>query len=250
MERFRYAQFCPIARAAAILGQRWMLLVFRELFGGPQRFSDLRRRLRGMSSSVLAERLASLEEAGLVARRLLPPPSGASVYELTDTGRAFEPALLEITRWGLRLMTPPRPGEQLEPEWVRLGVRAFARRSAAPARRFELRMPAEPEPVSVRVAGGAEGTRVLRGDDAPVDAIVMAPPLVILGLLSGGLDPAQAVRDGVVAVEGDAAALADLPRLFDVLSEPDVLPDSPAADADASTANSNETRIEQKGTPA
>lgn len=230
MDRFRYAQFCPIARAAEILGQRWMLLVFRELFGGPQRFSDLRRRLRGLSSSVLAERLASLEEAGLVGRRVLPPPSGASVYELTDDGRAFEPALLEIIRWGLRLMTPPRPGEQLEPEWVRLGVRAFARRSAVPARRFELRMPAEPEPVSVRVAGGAEGTRVLDAD-GPVDATVTAPPLVILGLLSGGLDPAQAVRDGVVAVEGDAAALADLPLLFDVL------PDSPAADADAPAAN-------------
>jgi len=230
LERFRYAQFCPIARAAEILGQRWMLLVFRELFGGPQRFSDLRRRLRGLSSSVLAERLASLEEAGLVGRRVLPPPSAASVYELTDAGRAFEPALLEITRWGLRLMTPPRPGEQLEPEWVRLGVRAFARRSAAPARRFELRMPAEPGPVSVRVAGGAKGTRVLP-DDSPVDTTVTAPPLVILGLLSGGLDPAQALRDGAVAVEGDAAALADLPLLFDVL------PDSPAADADASEAN-------------
>jgi DNA-binding HxlR family transcriptional regulator len=236
LDRFRYAQFCPIARAAEILGQRWMLLVFRELFGGPRRFSDLRRRLRGMSSSVLAERLASLEQAGLVGRRVLPPPSAASVYELTADGRAFEPALLEITRWGLRLMTPPRPGEQLEPEWVRLGVRAFARRSAGPARRFELRMPAEPEPISVRVAGGAEGTTVL-DDDAPVDASVTAPPLVILGLLSGGLDPAQALRDGAVVVAGDAAALADLPRLFDVLPEPEVLSDPPAADADASEAH-------------
>ncbi len=226
MERFRYAQFCPIARAAEILGQRWMLLVFRELFGGPQRFSDLRRRLRGMSSSVLAERLATLEEAGLVARRALPPPAGASVYELSEAGRAFEPALLEIARWGLRLMTPPRPGEQLEPEWVRLGVRAFARRSPAPARRIELRMPAEPAAVSVRVAGGAGGTTVL-GDDAPVEAVVTAPPLVILGLLSGGLDPQQALRDGAVAIEGDASALADLPRLFDIL------PDSPEAEADA-----------------
>lgn len=237
MDRFRYAQFCPIARAAEILGQRWMLLVFRELFGGPQRFSDLQRRLSSVSSSVLAERLAALEEAGLVSRRTLPPPAGASVYELTDDGRAFEPALLEITRWGLRLMTPPRPGDHLEPEWVRIGVRAFARRSPAPARRFELRMPGDPEPVSVRVAGGEAGTTLLEAD-APVDATLTAPPLVILGLLSGGLDPDQAVRDGAVAVDGDASLLADLPRLFDVLPHP---PDSDAEPSDSPTNERNPT---------
>ena len=228
-DRFRYAQFCPIARAAEILGQRWMLLVFRELFGGPQRFSDLRRRLSDVSPSVLSERLASLEEAGLVARRELPPPAAATVYELTDAGRAFEPALLEITRWGLRLMTPPRPGDRLEPEWVRLGVRAFARRRPAPPRSFALRMPSEPEPVEIRVAGGPSGTHLL-ADDAAVEATVIGPPLAILGLLSRALDPAEALRSGAVSVEGDASALAELPALFDML------PDPPEADAPSGDA--------------
>ncbi len=242
MERFRYAHFCPIARAAEILGQRWMLLVFRELFVGPQRFSDLKRRLSGVSPSVLAERLATLEDAGLARRRTLPPPLGTTLYELTESGRAFETSLLEITRWGLRLMTPPQPGDHLEPDWVPLGVRAFARRTASPARAFELRIPAEPEPVSVRVGGGPDGTRILAEGD-PVDATVTAPPLVLLGLLSGGLDPAEALRDGAVGLEGDAAALADLPRLFDVMEHSPEAGESPASLHDRKAHD-------QKGTPA
>ena len=96
MSEFRYAQFCPLARAAEVVGERWTLLIARELLLGPKRFSDLREALAGVSSSVLADRLARLERRDVVAWRRLPPPAAARVYELTETGRALEPVVLAL----------------------------------------------------------------------------------------------------------------------------------------------------------
>ena len=101
-----------------MIGERWTLLLIRELFVGPQRFSDLRRRLPGVSSSVLASRLAGLEARGLGERRRLAAPPACRAYGLTDSGNALYPAFRELTRWGLRLLSSPRPGDLLEPECV------------------------------------------------------------------------------------------------------------------------------------
>src|SRR5262245_26206081 len=103
-EAFRYAQFCAVARAAEILGHRWNLLIRRELFHGPMRCRDLRDRLRDVSSSDLAERLRELEARGVIRHRELALPASVDVYELTDDGRAFWPALVEIARWGVRFL--------------------------------------------------------------------------------------------------------------------------------------------------
>lgn len=154
MDAFRYAQFCPLARAAEILGHRWVLLILRELSLGPQRFSDLRRRLPGLSSSVLADRLAALEEHGVVARRQLGPPAASAVYELAEAGRALQPALVALTRWGARFVQPPLPGDHVEPDWLRLAVAAFARPGPTPERRFELLVRSGTGEALVRVAGG------------------------------------------------------------------------------------------------
>lgn len=214
MARFRYAQFCPVARAVEVLGERWTLLIGRELLIGPQRFSDLLRRLPGLSSSVLAERLASLEERGLVARRELPPPTPASVYELTEAGRGLKPLLYELARFGLRFMERPQPGDHSEPDWLRLGLEVFRRSSATPARAFSLRIPNGAHELRLHVAGGAGGTQ-LSDADLPADAVLFASSVVVLGLVSGGLDPDAAIGSGALRVEGDAAALRELPKLFD-----------------------------------
>ena len=232
MGRFRYAQFCPVARAVEVLGERWTLLIGRELLIGPQRFSDLLRRLPGLSSSVLADRLASLEERGLVARRELPPPAPASVYELSEAGLGLKPLLYELARFGLRFMDRPRPGDHSEPDWLRLGLQVFRRTGATPARAFSLRIPDGERELRIHVAGGAHGT-VVSERDLPADAIVYAAPVSVLGLVSGGLDPAAAARSGAIRVEGDAAALRELPALFDFNvvapgSEPE-RPGSPAS---------------------
>ena len=99
MTDFRYAQFCPLARVAEIFGERWTLLIMRDLFVGPQRFSDLRRRLPGISASVLSQRLHRLETNGLVRRGTLPPPGRADIIELTELGASFEDAMT-LTKQG------------------------------------------------------------------------------------------------------------------------------------------------------
>ena len=208
MSEFRYAQFCPLARAAEVVGNRWSLLVLRELMLGPQRFSDLRRRLRGISTSVLAERLAALEAAGVVAPSELPPPAPARVYGLTAHGEAFRPVLLELARWGLFWLRPPAAGDHFEPDWLRLSLRAFAAPGSLPPRRFELRVLGE----TIRLEGGAEGLR-FPTDGAPPDLAIEAPPEQLIGLLTGLLS-AEAARARGARLEGDVAALADLPRFF------------------------------------
>ena len=112
MPEYRYPQFCAVARAAEIVGERWTLLILRELFFGQQRFGDLRRRLSEISPSVLSERLSYLESAGIVRRTELAPPAASNVYELTEHGRAFGPALSALAQWGMRFLLPPRPGEK------------------------------------------------------------------------------------------------------------------------------------------
>jgi DNA-binding HxlR family transcriptional regulator len=216
--RFRYSQFCPVARAVELLGERWTLLIGRELLIGPQRFSDLLRRLPGLSSSVLADRLASLEERGLVSRRELPPPTPAVLYELTGSGMGLKPLLFELARFGLRFMEAPRRGDHSEPDWVRLGLEVFRRRSATPPRRFLLCVTEAGRELRIHVAGGPSGTLVSESG-ADADATVFASGPRMLGLASGALEPEGAARSGAIHVEGDLAALRELPDLFDFNSD-------------------------------
>jgi DNA-binding HxlR family transcriptional regulator len=220
---FRYPQFCALARASELLGERWTLPILRELFVGPQRFSDLRRRLPGLSTSVLAARLQRLARAGVVAQRAIPRPAASSVYELTERGRALEPALRELVRWGGALLRAPEPGDHFEADWLAVGLAAMARRGRVPPRRLELRLThADGDPVALRITGTRSGTQVLRLDPAGavparerVEATLHAPALTLLAVMSGALDLAAALAQRGVSVQGDASALADLPRLFD-----------------------------------
>ena len=213
MARFRYPQVCALARAAEIVGERWTLLIVRELLLGPRRFTDLKGRLDGVSASVLTQRLLALEESGLVVSRYLEPPAASTVYELTDAGRALEPAVTALVRWGVRALVPVRPRERVESDWLRLALTAYARREPTPARSFTLRVRQPRHEVAVRVAGGPEGTRVSEAG-APADATLIADPQTMLGLVSGMLVPAAALRGGHVRLEGDPRALDDFPALF------------------------------------
>lgn len=230
MDGFRYPQFCALARAAEILGERWTLPLLRELFTGPQRFSDLRRRLPGLSSSVLATRLERLEGLGVIRRRTLPPPAASQVYELGDAGRALGPALRELMCWGLRFLGPPRPGDHVEPDWIPLACRLFARRGPTPPHHFELRIGDGDSPLAVHVRGGVQGTRI--GDAAPPqapdagtthsgvaadrpDLVLHVPPVIALALVSGRVDGPTWVRETGAPCEGNLELLRVLPRLFE-----------------------------------
>ena len=113
----RYDQYCPIACSLGLVGERWTLLVVRELMHGPKRYTDLVDGLNGIGTNILAARLKELEAAGLVERRKLPPPAASTVYELTPTGRELRPVLHELARFGARLMGPP-PLDALDPGWL------------------------------------------------------------------------------------------------------------------------------------
>jgi DNA-binding HxlR family transcriptional regulator len=209
---FRYAQFCPLARSAEVLGNRWSVLILRELMLGPQRFSDLRRRLAGVSTSVLSERLAALEGFGVIAQEELPPPGAVRVYRLTERGESARPVLLALARFGLHWLGPMGSGDHFEADWLRLSLEAFAAPGPTPARRFELRVRSGAGAVVLRFAGGPHGLHFL--DDAePADVVVTAEPQHLLGLLTGLL-PAEAAHAQGAAIEGDAAVLADLPSQF------------------------------------
>ena len=98
----RYEQYCPMAHALDLVGDRWALLIVRDLMHGPLRYTDLVERLPGIGTNILAARLRDLERHGVVTRRILPPPAASRVYDLTDYGRELRPALRELALWGAR----------------------------------------------------------------------------------------------------------------------------------------------------
>ena len=215
MADFRYEQFCPLARATEILGSRWTLLIVRELLIAPRRFSDLRRPLPGISSSVLAERMAALERRGIVQRRELPPPASSTVYELTEAGRDLLPSVVELARWGLRYMGTPRENDHIDPGWAWISLVCFARRDASPAFSVNVTVPDDGHDHCFNLAGGPGGTAIRR-ELAEADVSITAPTLVVLGLASGGLDPREAARSGALRAEGRLEILEDFPALFDI----------------------------------
>jgi DNA-binding HxlR family transcriptional regulator len=113
----RYDQYCPIACSLGLVGERWTLLVVRELLHGPKRYTDLVDHLPGIGTNILAARLKELESGGLVEKKKLPPPWASTVYELTPAGQALRPVLHELARFGARLMGPPPP-DALEEGWL------------------------------------------------------------------------------------------------------------------------------------
>ena len=210
----RYPQSCALARAAEVLGERWTLLIVRELLLGPKRFTDIKERLGGVSTSVLTERLTRLEDSGVIRRSLLPPPAASTVYELTASGRALEPAVFALIRWGAQYLLPLHPEERMEPDWLRLVFAAYARRTRSPARAFEIHIRSGGAEAVLHVAGGPKGTTVADAGGASDVRLVMDAE-DLLGLMAGRIRPLDAMRDGRLQAEGDLDALDVLPRLFD-----------------------------------
>ncbi len=210
----RYPQSCALARATEVLGERWTLLIIRELLLGPKRFTDIKGRLGGVSTSVLTERLSRLEEAGVVRRSVLPPPAASTVYELTDSGRALEPAVHALVRWGARYLLPLRPDERMEPDWMRMVLAAYARTAPSPERRFGIRVRNGGTEAVIHVAGGEHGTTVSE-TSAPSDVRFAISGADLLAFMSGRLRPLDALREGHIEAEGDLSALEEFAGLFD-----------------------------------
>src|SRR5919204_4483451 len=137
--RKHYDQYCPVAHALDLVGDRWALLVVRELMHGPKRYTDLVDHLPGMGTNSLAARLRELEATGIVSRRTLPPPAASRIYELTEYGRALGPVLRELAVWGARSLGPPTADDELFPGWLANAV-DIVLAPIAPPGRFEFRV--------------------------------------------------------------------------------------------------------------
>jgi DNA-binding HxlR family transcriptional regulator len=198
-----YEDACGIARALDVVGERWALLVVRELLLGPQRFSDLRRALARASSNIVADRLRELEDRGVVARRTLPPPAASSVYELTAWGRELEPIVLALGGWGIDAPHAAGP-ETLSATSVLLFLRGRARPAVDAVWRVEL----DDRVWTVQSAGGE--VHVEPGEPPEPDASLGTDPLTLNALLEdpSGLD--AAIARGDVVASGDLSALRSL----------------------------------------
>src|SRR5690349_25163474 len=131
MAKRRYDQYCALARALDVVGERWTLLIVRELILGPRRYTDLLGALPGIGTNLLADRLTSLEREGIVERDRLPPPAAAAVYALTEYGRGLEPAVIALTRWGSRRLRQPSRSDHFRPSWLGIAMLAAFRPGVA-----------------------------------------------------------------------------------------------------------------------
>jgi DNA-binding HxlR family transcriptional regulator len=205
-----YDDPCGVARALDLIGDRWALLVVRELLLGPKRFSELRRGLPGAGQSMLTHRLAELERAGVLRRRRLGPPASAQGYELTDRGLDLEPVLLALGRWGSR--TPTASSAELSVDALALAMRT----TFDPVRAGDLRVRCELRLDGDRLAAEVrDGTFTLVRGAAEAPEVVLETTAATARALIFGGSPLPAAEDaGLVTVQGDREAADRLLALF------------------------------------
>jgi DNA-binding HxlR family transcriptional regulator len=206
-----YGDGCGIAHALDLVGERWALLVVRELLLGPKRFTDLRAGLPNASPNVLSQRLRELEDATIVRRRRLPPPAGSWVYELTEWGRGLEPVAVALGAWALRSPSFPRDAP-VGDDSVALALQTFFDPAAAGglSARYELRL--GDNTFYVRIADGR--IALGRGPQEGPDAIVETDARTLSDVIWQGRELAEALQSGDLRIDGDRDAVARLVTLF------------------------------------
>lgn len=205
MAKRSYRQYCALAYALDLVGERWTLLLVRELLTGPKRFTDLQSNLPGIGTNLLASRLRELEEAGLIRRGTLPPPAASAVYELTGGGLRLEHAIVELAEWGLRVMGGPALDEHRRPPWSVLALRALIW-EAAPTdltATFEFRVDGEVlhgrlREATLRIEQGAAWEKP--------DLVVTADSATLLSVVTGRQGPTQAMASGALHIAGELRA--------------------------------------------
>jgi DNA-binding HxlR family transcriptional regulator len=200
-----YGQYCSIAKALDTVGDRWTLLIIRELMiRGACRYTDLKDGLPGIATNLLSDRIRELESAGLIRREDAPPPVATTLYHLTDAGAELQPVLDALFRWGVRYMIKPADADQFRGHWFAFPASLFLydRDPGGPPVSIELRTAARP--VVIEVSGGSATTRI--GTAAAPDLVLHGEPQLILALFSGQLTAAEATGHGL-EISGDASVL-------------------------------------------
>ena len=200
-----YDEYCAIAKSLDVVGDRWNLLIVRELsLCGACRYTDLRNGLPGIASNLLAERLRGLEHAGVIAREDAPPPIATTVFRLTPRGEQLRPVLQELVRWGLPLMTEQNPGEEVRSHWLAWALELMLTDRQPDASPVTVELQTGDQPIVIETRDGTVHTRLGPADAA--DLTITGPPKPILGLFLGLLQPADARASGI-DYQGDPITL-------------------------------------------
>src|SRR3954469_3138251 len=209
--RRRYDDACGTGHALDLIGERWALLVMRELMLGPKRFSDIRDDLPGISANTLSQRLEGLEASGLVARRRLPPPASVQVYELTEWGYEAEPIVQTMGRWATR--SPAHdPTMPLSGTSLMLSFRTMGDPARLKGMKGRIGFAIGAETFLVTIDDGR--IRAERGPAAGADLVLTGPAAVIAGAVYGGVPIEALEAEGALQVEGDRALAAKFVTLF------------------------------------
>lgn len=203
-----YNEYCALARALDAVGQRWGLLIVRELMiRGGCRYTDLLAGLPGIATNLLAERLRELEESGIVLREEAPAPVATTLFHLTERGRALKRVIESLVSWGAELVARPIGDEHFRGHWLKLPLELFLRDGAPEERPVSLEIRSEDETLVAEAGGGRVSVRL--GSCERPDARLAGSPSLILGLLTGRLDLAEARRRGLL-VEGEEGTIERL----------------------------------------
>ena len=204
-----YGQYCGLAKALDVIGDRWVLLIVRELLIGECRYTDLLKGLPGIATNLLASRLHEMEQAGLVTREVLPPPAATTVFRLTPRGEELRPVIRELGKWAGPLMTGRTKAECARTRWMVLPAQLY----------LEDRLPAD-RPMAIQISGGDESI-VIESRDGRVkartgvaedpDLTLTGSPELALGIMMGRLTTSQAKQRGL-QIEGNANLLKRIKR--------------------------------------
>ncbi len=206
MSKRSYNQYCAVARALDIVGERWTLLIVRELLTGPKRFKDLLEGLPGIGTNLLTARLKYLEGYGVVHRVTLPPPAASRVYELTELGWSLESVITALGRWGLEFLGTPEQEDDLRPAWAVVAMRSALKQEAALGLQENYEFRIDEEAFHLRVEDGE--VEALQGPaTVDLDLVVRGDTQAFLALAAGRVEPQAALNSGEIRIEGDQDTL-------------------------------------------
>lgn len=218
MKARTYGQFCGLSRALEVVGERWVVLIVRDLLVGPKRFTDIHLGLPRIPTNVLAARLKELEAAGVVRRRVLPRPAGSVIYELTEYGAELEDVVVRLGRWGAKLLDEPRPDEIITENSMIMAIRSTFHPEAARGLRaaFELHFG------DIVIHAVVDGSRLVAaaGPLPSPDLIIEAGP-AIKDLMAGAISPTEAIENGCVHLTGNADLLQRFAEMFRIEPMPE-----------------------------
>lgn len=223
MAKRTYRQYCGLATALDLLGERWTVLIIRDLLLGPKRFTDLNDRLVGIGTGLLSQRLRELEDASVISKEVLPPPAASTVYRLTAYGEELRPALLSLIRWGAKRLGEPAPDQRVDIESLALAMTAHhasGDRSADGVYGLVL----DGKPFELRIATGV--IQIATQPATQPRATITSDTATMIALNNGTLSLRTAIESGALMVEADPATVVALGAAFPLDAERDGIADS------------------------